>query len=290
MGEITTLLKELPSSHFDVPRVSDIRTHAFRVPLPGSVVDRLNPSVETHHMYARIACIGDSMAQGYPKYLQKWFDRHEIRAQVRSFGSESVTIQKSCFDNPYWEDKKLETARLWRPHFIIATFGSNDAKENNWDPESYEKDYHDLCIEFLERNSPKPYIFLMVPPPLYEDGRYEMQQSIINNDLPAIVRKVATKAERTMNAPLEADFKRARKPVPEEMLAQTGVIDAFESLGGADLKRRNCIAEDGVHPNEKGTQLLAATVFAEIRRPVNLCLRKWADAASVAPQDPMDQL
>ena len=28
----------------------------------------------------------------------------------------------------------------WRPHFIVTLFGTNDAKSNNWDAESFQKD------------------------------------------------------------------------------------------------------------------------------------------------------
>jgi len=258
------------------------------VPLPGNVVDKLNPSVETHHMFARIACIGDSMTScGYPKYLQALFDRAEIRAQVRSFGVAGTTALRFA-DLPYWDEKRLEDARQWRPHFVISTFGSNDSKSSNWDAEAFEKDYVDLCIEFLERMSPRPHVFLVTPPPLYVEDAYDMQQDVINNELPVIVKRIATIADRTINEPLELQAKRARKPVPAEILAHTDVVDAFEVLGGADLRRPGYFADDGVHPNERGTRLLALTVFADIRRDVSRCLRLWADAASAVPDDPMN--
>ncbi|CAE7695745.1 VMP1, partial [Symbiodinium necroappetens] len=34
--DMEALLKELPEEVFDLPHVSEMRTHAFRVPLPGS--------------------------------------------------------------------------------------------------------------------------------------------------------------------------------------------------------------------------------------------------------------
>jgi len=299
ISDITALLKELPDSHFQLPHVSQMRTHAFKVPLPGKVIDALSPAVETHHMFARIACIGDSMtasgedaygaATGYPNYLQELFDRAEIRVKIRNFGLNKATAQRFA-DYPYWDERKLEAARLWRPHFVIATFGHNDAKESNWDAAAFEKDYADLCHEFLERMSPRPPIFLVAPPPLYKDGAYNMQQDIINSELQACVANVAHAAERKINAPLEEAAKRARKPVPADVVANTTVIDAFNALGGAGLTRRGYFADDGVHPNERGTKLLALTVFAAVRRDVSRCLRNWADAASVVQGDPMDAL
>lgn len=40
------------------------------------VIERLNPAVETHHIVARVACVGDSLtACGYPKFLQAQHSR-----------------------------------------------------------------------------------------------------------------------------------------------------------------------------------------------------------------------
>ncbi|CAE8716292.1 unnamed protein product, partial [Polarella glacialis] len=95
VADISKLLKALPASKFDLPHISEMRTHAFRVPLPGAVIDRLSPAVETHHLFARIACIGDSIAAcGYPKFLQALFDRADIRVQVRNFGVAGATALK----------------------------------------------------------------------------------------------------------------------------------------------------------------------------------------------------
>lgn len=298
LTDIEALMKELPSTHFDVPHVSQIRPHPFRVPLPAKVVDELNPTVETHHMSARIACIGDSITNsvddggtphGYPDVLQKLFDRAEIRVKVRNFGKFSTSAQKFS-ECPYWDERRMEAARLWRPHFVIATFGHNDAKESQWDMAAFEKDYAELCLEFLERMSPRPFVFLVAPPPVYKPGAYDIQQEVVNKELQEAVARVAHAAERTMNAPMEEMAKRTRKPVPEEVLAHTAVIDAFNALGGAQLKRPTYMAEDGVHPNERGTKLLALTVFADVRKDVSRCLRKWADAASAVPDDPMGMM
>ncbi|CAE7725854.1 axeA1 [Symbiodinium sp. CCMP2592] len=139
--DMEALLKELPEEVFDLPHVSEMRTHAFRVPLPGSVIDRLNPAVETHHIVARVACVGDSLtACGYPKFLQAHFDRAGMNVQVRNFGVAGATAQKFA-DQPYWEERKLDDVRVWRPHFVVMLFGTNDAKSGNWEPEAFEKDW-----------------------------------------------------------------------------------------------------------------------------------------------------
>eukprot|EP00930_Biecheleria_cincta_P047885 TRINITY_DN33282_c0_g1_i1.p1 TRINITY_DN33282_c0_g1~~TRINITY_DN33282_c0_g1_i1.p1 ORF type:complete len:845 (+),score=157.39 TRINITY_DN33282_c0_g1_i1:52-2586(+) len=285
--DLEELLKELSASaSFDLPHISEMRTHAFRVALPGKVVDCLCPTVETHHIFARIACVGDSItACGYPKYLQALFDRAQINVQVRNFGVPGATAQKFS-DQPYWEEKKLEDVRLWRPHFVIMTLGTNDAKSGNWDAKMFEQDYRDLCTEFLVCNEPRPHLLLLRPPPAYEDGGdSEVQQDVVNNELPAAIDRIAIAAARVINQPLEEQAKRGRCSVPAELVAHTGVVDAFEGLGGANLRRRGYFAEDGLHPSERGTKLLSLLVFADLRKHVTRHLRKRADAGSAAQDD-----
>jgi len=287
MADLRSLLKELPESRFVVPHVSEIRSHPFKVPLSAQIMDRLSPAVEDIYKTVRIACIGDSItACGYPKYLQAMFDRADIRAQVRNFGVSGATVQRFS-DQPFWDEKKKEDARQWRPHFAIFTFGSNDAKENNWDLEAFEQDYRDLCTEFLECLHPRPIVLLVTPPPLYEEGAYDIQQDVVNSILPDAIARVAEAAETIVMKPLREEAARCRVSIPEEFVARTDIIDAFSSMGGADLRRRNYIAEDGVHPNERGTKLLTRVVFAHIRRDVQATLAKWRDAPKVVDDSGM---
>ena len=285
--ELETFLKDLDPELFAVPHISEMRTHAFRVPLPSSVLDRLNPAVETHHIVARVACVGDSLtACGYPKFLQALFDRAKMNVQVRGFGVCGATAQKFA-DQPYWEERKLEDVRVWRPHFIVTLFGTNDAKTQNWDAEAFQKDYRDLCAHFLERQEPRPEVLLAVPPPAYgpED---EIQMAVVNGELPSLLPKIAEQARGVINTPLEEQAKRARSSVPVELLAKTSVVDTFTAMGGAALKRRNYFSEDGIHPNERGTRLLAFVIFAELRSKVRKYLRKRADeTAREVPDNPL---
>lgn len=285
--EIEAFLKELPRDIFEVPHISEMRTHAFRVPLPGSVLDRLNPAVETHHIVARVACVGDSLtACGYPKYLQALFDRAGMNVQVRGFGVCGATAQKFA-DQPYWEERKLEEVRVWRPHFIVTLFGTNDAKSNNWDAQSFQKDYRDLCVHFLERQEPRPELLLAVPPPAYCRGA-EILSDVVNGDLPELIPKISEEARGVINRPLEEQAKRARSTVPGELLAKTSVVDTFTLLGGASLKRRSYFAEDGIHPNQRGTELLSFVIFADLRSKVRKYLRKRADeSAKEVPDNPL---
>jgi lysophospholipase L1-like esterase len=287
MSDLRALLKELPETHFQVPHISEIRSHPFKVPLPAVIMERLSPAVEDIYKTVRIACIGDSItACNYPAHLQKMFDKADIRVQVRNFGVAGATVQRFS-DQPFWDEKKKEDARQWRPHFAIFTFGSNDAKENNWDLEAFEQDYRDLVKEYLECMHPRPVVSLVTPPPLYEEDAYDMQQSVINSVLPEVIPRVSQAAEEVIMKPIREECARCRVECPEELVAHTDVIDAFSSFGGAELRRRGYIADDGVHPNERGTKLLTYIVFAHIRRQVVSILAKWRDAPKVVDDSGM---
>eukprot|EP00435_Cladocopium_sp_Y103_P030209 s1366_g7.t1 len=70
--------------------------------------------------------------------------------------------------------------------------------------------------------------------------------------------------------------------------AKTCVVDTFTALGGASLSRRTYFAEDGIHPNQRGTQLLSFVIFADLRSKVRKYLRKRADeSAKEVPDNPL---
>jgi len=90
-----------------------------------------------------------------------------------------------------------------------------------------------------------------------------------------------------VNDPIIEMCKKMRQEAPEEILAKVRVIDAFNMFGGAGLRRRGYIAEDGVHPNERGTRLLTTLVFSEIRHQAIVCLKNWESAPKAVPENDM---
>ena len=73
--------------------------------------------------------------------------------------------------------------------------GTNDARQDNWHAhgKEYLQDYTAFIQSFLDL-SPRPSITLMIPPPLYRDGRYNFNQTVINTFLPQLVRQAAREA------------------------------------------------------------------------------------------------
>ena len=49
-------------------------------------------------------------------------------------------------------------------------------------------------------------------------------------------------------------------------LPKDHVIDVFGAMGGQVVKRRDLYIDDGVHPNDKGDEVIAKTVFEAITK------------------------
>ena len=64
------------------------------------------------------------------------------------------------------------------PATTVADRGTNDAKANRWANWSFAfpSDYADMLASFQKMPS-KPKVFVMVPPPLYRNGVYDMNQT-----------------------------------------------------------------------------------------------------------------
>ena len=112
-----------------------------------------------------------------------------------NFGAGGRTMLKNG-DNPYWTTGPLKQALASKPGIVVLMLGTNDAKFRNWGPlhAEFPVDYKSM-IDAFAALTPKPEIYLMVPPPLYQNGRYGMNQTVINTlfpgDGPAGVRTLA---------------------------------------------------------------------------------------------------
>lgn len=136
-----------------------------------------------------VACVGDSITEGYlssnggdyPHQLQTLLGSSY---KVLNFGAGGRTMLKKG-DNPYWRTGPLKQALASKPGIVVLMLGTNDAKFHNWGPlhAEFPVDYASMIAEFAAL-TPKPLIYIMVPPPLYQNGRYGMNQTVINTLFP----------------------------------------------------------------------------------------------------------
>eukprot|EP00928_Gymnodinium_smaydae_P070292 TRINITY_DN5415_c0_g1_i6.p1 TRINITY_DN5415_c0_g1~~TRINITY_DN5415_c0_g1_i6.p1 ORF type:complete len:656 (-),score=122.96 TRINITY_DN5415_c0_g1_i6:280-2247(-) len=196
----------------------------------------------------RITFIGDSITQAhrvnqnesFPYRLQ---ERLGERFAVTNLGVSGATVMTSGTaedgkcpasfrGTPQWQMALANNADIF---FVLL--GTNDAKAYNWDPVRFESDYLTL-LSLISKAHPRAEIVLMVPPPLIQDGFGGMRRSVVNHELPRIIRRIKTEANLH------------RDP-----------IDMLEVFGGPFAPDKSLMLADGCHPNERGYEKMAAIIF-----------------------------
>ena len=143
----------------------------------------------------KVACVGDSITAGYlsscgltyPNQLQTLFGE---KYNVSNYGSGGKTMLKASHlptgdKASYWATQQYAEARASRSDIVVLMLGTNDAKGDRWNLSAVALpiDYVAMAHSFLSLK-PAPKLYLMVPPPLYRDQRYNMNQTVINSIFP----------------------------------------------------------------------------------------------------------
>merc|ERR1719183_1637137 len=105
--------------------------------------------------------------------------------EVINLGVSGRTMMKNG-DYPYWKEKAYQTALNSHPDAVVLMLGTNDAKTYQWDVEQFKKDYLEMGNIFKNLDS-KPDLHIMIPPPLYKDNAYRMNQTVINDVFPKLI-------------------------------------------------------------------------------------------------------
>lgn len=195
----------------------------------------------------KVACVGDSItavghtsskAHQYPSQLQTMLDseRGTGTYSVTNLGCCGTTLRKNGA-SPYWHSPQFRalTESTW--DVVIIMLGTNDARDvasggpEHWPVEcntasvetlgncEFARDYAALLdiVMGLGHNATQPDVFLMIPPPLMQQGAYGMNQTIINSVFPELIPNIA----------------RANRNIVR------GVIDVYTAMGGApDWKKK----------------------------------------------------
>lgn len=185
----------------------------------------------------KVACVGDSITNGggltyksfYPGVLGEILGEGY---QVLNFGESGATMQTDG-NKPYWKQKDFQNVLLYNPDVVVIMLGTNDSKTQNWNPESFQRDYQAM-IDTLNTLASKPEILLCFPPPAYSDA-WTISDSIIRNGVSPIVQDLAHKN-------------------------QLEIINVYKKMSNLSH-----LFPDGIHPNDEGKVILAKTVAAEIK-------------------------
>ena len=185
----------------------------------------------------KIACVGDSITEGsglsnpgtesWPAKLQRLFGTNQV---VRNFGVSGRTLLKKG-DFPYWKESFYTQSRTYAPNIVIIKLGTNDSKPYNWKyGTNFVSDYEEFIASYRTLPS-QPRVILCTPVPVFGKGAYDIQPgTVATNIAPAV---------RDLGARLGLE-----------------VIDLHTRFANGALW-----FPDTVHPNSKGTSVMAAVIF-----------------------------
>ncbi len=258
--------------------------------LPDGVGGQTTNSTRTSPKIRKILCVGDSITFGtgssdpshsYPSLLQEKLDSrvaaHSARGghsgntmgkwggsdgqmtasrlkridnfTVVNLGVKGTTAFKQSHA-PYWKTSQYSTALTSSDvAAVVLQLGSNDALYfQHWEEGRFTADYLDL-IHSLQGVDGHPKVFICIPTPLLPRfASTKVNSTVINFIYPQLLPAIATQA-------------------------QVEVIDLFRPFGGnvseniwhaTRAETVGFFVNDGLHPNDRGFEVIAETVAEHI--------------------------
>ena len=148
----------------------------------------------------RIACVGNSITFGhdivnrelncYPAQLQALLgDGYD----VGNFGRNAATLSHRG-DTPYIQQPEYGQALAFLPDIVFIELGTNDSKPHNRvDSAAFRQDCLNL-VESFRRLPTKPRIVLLLPPPCFSTGTFDISDEYIRDEIIPRLRDVAYEA------------------------------------------------------------------------------------------------
>lgn len=94
--------------------------------------------------------------------------------------------------------------------------------------------------------SSKPDVFIVIPPPIYVDGKVEGSMDLLNGKIIPEISNIAKECG----------------------VADDQMIDLYNAMGGQDLQKPHLFCDerwcDGFHPVDKGQDIMAREILIKI--------------------------
>lgn len=192
----------------------------------------------TQERDVRVACVGDSITEGFGIEWQSKYGYPTRLAEVLGEGYEVMNFGRSATtmmregDFPYWTAKEFTNALRYKPDVVVLKLGTNDCKAYQWNAAKYEASYCAM-VDTLRAVNPNVRIIACLPIPVMKE-KWDMKDSVIVNGVIPSVRMVA-------------------------QMRNLEVIDTYSVFVGQDS-----LYSDFIHPTREGAMLLAETVAEAI--------------------------
>ncbi|MFO1498522.1 MAG: GDSL-type esterase/lipase family protein [Verrucomicrobiota bacterium] len=192
----------------------------------------------------KIACIGDSITEGsglstpalesYPAKLQRLLGTNDYT--VRNYGVSGRTLLKKG-DFPYWKESQFKASHDWQPDIVIIQLGTNDGKPYNWKyGTNFVSDYEEMIASYASLTN-APEVVLCTPCPVYKNGAFDIRPGTVATNIAPAVRDLATRLQLDL---IDLQIRMADHPE---------------------------LFPDTVHPNAKGTTVMASIMAEALLRP-----------------------
>jgi acyl-CoA thioesterase-1 len=180
---------------------------------------------------SRVACVGDSITEitGYPEDLQTMLGNV---SNVGNFGLSGATVNFNS-SRPYYFKPEFQQAEGFLPTVVIIMLGTNDARTNIYSPmDNFVADY-EMIIGRIQELSSKPQIFLVLPPPIF-NNTIALNGTLFNEGIIPCIKQISSNMDLHL-------------------------IDVYTPL--VNLPE---YFPDGVHPNSKGAKIIADLIYKAI--------------------------
>jgi lysophospholipase L1-like esterase len=180
----------------------------------------------------RVACVGDSITSGSNYTVDLYYMLGFRKYSVSNFGVSGAAILLNT-KKPYLNQTEFQNVKSFLPNIVVIMLGTNDANTGiSFSNDKFVADYT-LLINELQALSSKPKIFLVKPPPIYDNTLSLSNTNLREEVIPGI----------------------------EQVAAQLGLptIDVYTSM----LNHPEYFF-DGVHPNNDGSRIIANEIYEAI--------------------------
>ena len=181
---------------------------------------------------ARVACLGDSITEltGYPEDLQTLLGNSSV---VKNFGVSGATVNLHS-NQPYIYETAYRNARNFLPTTVIIMLGTNDARIDTYEKVSNFTANYERMINRTQHWNSTQQIFLVVPPPIFNNALDLNSTSFAEGVVPRIHQ------------------------VADDL--GLAIIDVYTPLIGHPE-----YFPDGVHPDCEGTRVIANIIYNAIK-------------------------
>lgn len=193
------------------------------------VQDNINIVNKTNKI--RVACMGDSITDNsnYPSQLQNMLGENYT---VEGFGIMGATVLLDTY-RPYVYQRKFSAAKKFLPDIAVIMLGTNDARTDNFQSiDNFVSDYIKILNQ-IQLLGTKPKIFVVKPPPIFENN-LDLQPESFSEKIIPLIEQLGKEQKIT-------------------------IIDVY-----SEMENHPEYLIDGVHPTTEGAKVIATQVHNAI--------------------------